>query len=410
MFRRNFLILFTGFIDYIGIGFIYPIFATLLFDRSLMFLPEATSDLLRGFYLGALLALMPLMQFFFSPILGKLSDLKGRKPIFILTLSIAFLGYVIAGIGIMAKSLTCLFLYRILVGMAAGNAAVAQAALTDKEPEENRSKAFTMFNMAMGAGYTIGPFLGGFLSEPNILFQGSFLTTFGFTATITLVNLLLIMGYYKETKLISKTKPKSILSDFFSIKKLLEFKGAKVVIMCMFIFSFGWSFLFEFIPVFLINKYGFSASQIGNFYGFSGAFYAISCAFLIHPILKRFCFSKILLTAFIASGIYAFVFLSISNPNFIWIYTPFLIYLIALIYPTLTTLTSTKIEQAYQGEALGGLISVQSLAYGISPLFSGFIVGLYHEMPIFLAGVSFLLAGGIFGFYYFKGYLEPAEP
>lgn len=394
--------------DYLGIGLIYPIFATLLFDRSLLFLPEYTSDPMRGFYLGALLALMPLMQFFFSPILGKISDQKGRKSVFIATLSIAVLGYLIAALGILTKSLTCLFIYRALVGIAAGNAAVAQAAMVDKTNEKNNSKNFSLFNMAIGAGYTIGPFLGGFLSEPNIFFTGTYVTTFWFAAILSFINLYLILRFYIEKKIEQQEGITSFFSEINSIRKVLNFKGAKVVILCMFIFSFGWSFLFEFIPVFLINKYGFSSSQIGNFYGFSGAFYAISCAFLIHPIIKRFSFSKILLVSFLASGIYSFIFLTIKNPSFIWIYTPFLIYLIALIYPTLSILTSVNVEAENQGQALGGLLAVQSLAYAVSPLFSGFIVGLYHEMPIFLAGTSFLLAGLIFGYYYLKGYLEPA--
>lgn len=78
--RSSFLVLLlSGFINYAGIAIVYPIFAFLLFDTDMLFFAEGTSDAIRGLWLGILIALYPIMQFFGAPVLGALSDLRGRK-------------------------------------------------------------------------------------------------------------------------------------------------------------------------------------------------------------------------------------------------------------------------------------------------------------------------------------------
>ena len=84
MFRKTikpslYILLFVTFIDFMGIALVYPLFSKIFFDRNLSFLPFNMSSQMRGFWLGVLFALMPIIQFFSSPIWGTLSDNKGRK-------------------------------------------------------------------------------------------------------------------------------------------------------------------------------------------------------------------------------------------------------------------------------------------------------------------------------------------
>lgn len=125
------VLLFVGFIDYFGIALTYPLFAFLLFDSSLGFVEEHASAALRGFYLGILLALYPLVQFFSAPILGMLSDRKGRRGLLLWTLVFTLVGYLIAICGIFFKSLFLLTFYRAIVGFAGGNTSIANAMIVD---------------------------------------------------------------------------------------------------------------------------------------------------------------------------------------------------------------------------------------------------------------------------------------
>src|SRR5271156_5521663 len=117
------IILMIAFVDYVGIGLVYPIFAVLLFDPSNLIVPANSSLEYRGAMLGILISLTPISQFFVSPILGTFSDIKGRRPALLTGIGLGCLGYAIAVLGIYMSSLWLLFLYRILVGASDATAA-----------------------------------------------------------------------------------------------------------------------------------------------------------------------------------------------------------------------------------------------------------------------------------------------
>ena len=121
-------------------------------------LPPLTSDLSRGFWLGILLGAMPMGQFLSSPILGSLSDLKGRKPVLLFTLVLSLVGYFLSGWGVLTNQLFILLFGRIIVGIAAGNVAVAGAVMTDLSDVGEKERNFGLLNMVAGMGFTGGAF------------------------------------------------------------------------------------------------------------------------------------------------------------------------------------------------------------------------------------------------------------
>src|SRR5437868_6392469 len=98
------LVLFVVFLDWMGIGLVYPIFSSMIFHPDSSILDPSVSDSMRGWYLGVLLAVMSMAQFFSSPILGCLSDQKGRRPIFLISLVLGVMGYGFCIVGVLMKS------------------------------------------------------------------------------------------------------------------------------------------------------------------------------------------------------------------------------------------------------------------------------------------------------------------
>lgn len=390
-----FLILLVGFIVYMGIGLVYPLFSSLLFDRNIGLLPKESSDLVRGFFLGILLSLMPIFQFVTAPLWGKFSDKKGRKKILLFSLFISAFSYLLGVVGLQKNLLWFLLFSRALAGVGGGAISVVQAALVDHSSKEDKAHIFGLFNMVLGCGFTIGPFLGGKLSH-----LGGYTLPFWFAFFIILLNLLLVGRFFQERRPLDLRDENSpdTLSD--SWKKPLHASKVRLLFVCAFIFSFGWSFFFEFIPVYLIGQYQFQSPDIGNFYAYSGGLYAISCAFLIKPIVKRFTADIVFLSSLLLAGCYVLLFLWIESSYYLWIYVPLLLFLIALVYPTLTAMISNWTPLKEQGQTLGFLQSVQSAAFAISPLFSGSLVGLYQPIPIVIGGASMLLAGLVFGVFF----------
>lgn len=145
------LIFLIVFIDLLGFGIIIPI------------LPQCARDFgASPSLVGFLLMSYSLAQFFMTPFWGRLSDKMGRRPILLVSLAASTLGYLIWGF---AGSLLMLFVSRVVAGLGNANIAVAQAYISDVTSVENRARGMGMIGAAFGLGFTLGPAIGGALSQ-----------------------------------------------------------------------------------------------------------------------------------------------------------------------------------------------------------------------------------------------------
>src|SRR5947207_11700126 len=146
-----FVLFLTVFIDLIGFGIVIPILP--LYAEHFHASPIAIGWL-TGIYSG--------MQIIFTPILGKLSDRFGRRPVLFVSIVGTALGFALMGL---AHGLPLLFVARILAGITGGNIAIPQAYIADVTAPEKRSRAMGMIGAAFGLGFTFGPLIGGMMSR-----------------------------------------------------------------------------------------------------------------------------------------------------------------------------------------------------------------------------------------------------
>lgn len=149
-----FIIFLTVFIDLIGFGVVLP----LLPRYSERFGAE-------GFAIGAIISSYSLMQFFFAPMWGRLSDRMGRRPILLLSLAGSTLSYAMFALSAIFRGRTGLLVLigsRVFAGICGANLSVASAYIADITTAENRSKGMGMIGMAFGLGFILGPALGAF--------------------------------------------------------------------------------------------------------------------------------------------------------------------------------------------------------------------------------------------------------
>lgn len=406
------LISLVGFIDVLGIGLVYPMFASMLFQHDCLLLPDDASNALRGACLGVLLATMPIAQFFSGPILGTLSDQHGRKKVLIPSLAVGVLGYLIAMVAVSMESLTILILSRIAVGVSAGSAAVVGAALADLSTTEDKAKNFGLLNMAWGLGFTVGPYFGGVLSESSFLFIEGYALPFAMAGAVILMNLLLVFFFFDETytsKGESKLSLESLTLGIRNIRKGFSLPNMQMIFLTVFFGCFGWSFYWEFTPTTWINSYGFSTSTIGFYYAYGAIVYALSCGLLIRPIVSRFSNQHVLCYALLGTGIAIGMLLFHTSQMWLWFYIPLQQFAIALFWPTAAAVVSNSVGEEMQGEILGVLNSVEAIAFGASPLIAGSLLGLSSMMPIVIGGACMLLAALILGVHLCKtakGYIH----
>ena len=144
----------TVLLDILAFGIIAPVLPRLIlnFEHSDV---ARTSEMM-----GWFVTTWAVMQFFFAPVLGILSDRFGRRPVILLSNLGLGLDYIVMAL---APTLPWLFLGRVLSGLTASSMPTANAYLSDVLPPEKRAKAFGIFGAAFGIGFVLGPALGGWL-------------------------------------------------------------------------------------------------------------------------------------------------------------------------------------------------------------------------------------------------------
>lgn len=362
-----FLVLLVIFLDHVGLGLVYPIFSSILFQPDSAFVDSNMSNVTKGCFFGLLLSVQAFATFFSGPILGAMSDQKGRRPLYLFSLSLAVFGYVFCMLGIFAKSLLVLIISRGLVGISMGNGAVVSATIADLSNEDNKTKNFGLYCMASGTGFAIGPFLGGWLSTRGLIFP------FFIAGAATLVNLLLIFFWFKETNHVRKTATIKIADGLRNLKKAFKLPQLRNLFFVVIFFCFGWSLFYEFLPVLWISDYGFSLKKIGFFFGFGSGVFALSAGILIRPIVDRYKPRPVLLYSLLGMGIFILSLLVRPSESWIWVYLAVVNFLVALAFPIYTALVSNSVDKNSQGEILGILESMQATAFGISPLLAGLL-------------------------------------
>ena len=395
------IVLLIIFFDWMGIGIVYPMFSTMLFSTEGPLYDPHCSESLRGIYLGVLLAAMPMAQFFSGPILGALSDQKGRKPLFVASLMLAVIAYGFSTLGVVFHSIGILIASRFLIGIAAGNAAVVTATIADLSDSSNKAKHYGLYSMACGVGFTVGPLVGGKLSEIN------FTIPFIVAGIGTLLNLFLLFFLMTETHKTRKHAPIRFSEGVRNLKKAFKTPGLTTLFLTVFLFCFGWSFFFEFLPVAWIYDYQLNSGDIGILYAYGAAFYAVSSGIIIRPIVARYKNGPILFYSLLGQGV-VFLFILLSLDYFwVWIYLPVINFLSALTFPTSTTMVSNSATDETQGETLGILASVQSAAFALSPLAGGWLLGNNPHMPMAIGSGTMLMGALILGFLIRKEILSP---
>lgn len=391
-----FIICFVGFLDHMSIGLVFPIFAALLFDNNVHLVPPETSIEMRGFLYGALLALTPLAQFFSSPLLGAHSDRVGRKPALRIGISVAIAGYALAVVGMQMGSIALLLIYRLMVGVSDGSAAVAQAAIADISTEANKARNFSLFNGALGVGFTIGPFFGGLLSDASLSPWFGFTTPFAVTGCLCVINLIMIQIFYPDSSVKKSDVTYNVWDGLYNLKRAFQWKGLRTLFAATAAFSFGWAFYSEFIPVTLMNEFDFNTTQIGQYFAYNGIWYALSAGILTAPLLRRFGPEQLAIKTLFITSAYMLIFLLFDSAFYLWFYIPVLMFLLAIVFPTMAALVSNATDSDKQGQVLGVYQSVSAFAFGISPFFGGSIIAAYPDLTIWGGSLAMLLSGIIF--------------
>ena len=340
-----------------------------------------------------------LSQFLGTPILGRLSDRIGRKPLLVLSL----LGTVIANLlAAVSPFAWWLYLARMLDGLTGGNNSVAQAVVSDITTPEQRTQAFGIFGGMFRLGFVAGPPLAYFAQTlpplPGITPLGM---SFVVSALMALVAAILCFAVLPETRPPSKCDRtlKLSLADFGFGRLATSFRRPVVGRIFLMTFLNGATFTvftFAFQP-FFISVLGQDTKNLAFAFVLFGILAFLSQVFLLEPLRKRISLVTLLVAALIMRGILLILYPSFPTIQVFWVLLVFFGIVNAFPMPLIDSLLSLRTSKDEQGEALGTNSSYLSIANAIGPAISGVLVTFGYGMPFFVAG-GLTLAIAFFAF------------
>jgi len=263
------IIFLTVFISMIGFGIVIPVLPVYAKSEPFKMNPAQ---------LGWLVGIFSLVQLFSAPLLGKLSDRIGRKPVLIVSIIGTAVGYFITGA---AGAPWMLFLGRIIDGASGGNIATAQACIADVTPPEQRSRAMGFIGMAFGLGFIMGPALGGFLSHWGAA------VPFYFAGALSLVNVFFVVARLPETLSPERRlhpKAKAPLGEVFA-----GGRGGfiSVLLAATLTATTGFAFIHVLFALFCGDHLGWDLKQTSYAFAYVGFLAVLVQGGLLRQLLKR---------------------------------------------------------------------------------------------------------------------------
>ncbi len=411
------IVLFTVFIDLLGVGILLPVIPQLLANPASPFylLPAGWSYKDGLVLLGFLTAIFPFMQFLATPILGQLSDRYGRKKVLALSLAGTSAGYALFAYGILTRNIPLLFAARALDGITGGNVAVAQAAIADVTPPQHRTRNFGLMGATFGMGFVMGPYIGGKLATAGVTLihikSLHLLTTphwfnaatpFWFAAILAALNTTLVLLNFPETiKKIQKKLTIDWNKSVHNIIKAATMPGLREVFPTLFFFWGGFTFFTTFFAVYLTSKLGFRANNLGDFYAYIGIWIALTQGLLANVLSKRYENYQILRVTMLALPLALVSLFMANNTTQLLLITPFIPICVGLTIANSTALVSKSASAKIQGEVLGINASVQALAAAIPAALTGYLGGISRNVPVIAAAIT-IAYGGILFWYAYK--------
>jgi MFS transporter, DHA1 family, tetracycline resistance protein len=366
-------------LDLVGFGIVLPILA--LYGERFGASPTT---------LGLVVASFSLAQFVCSPLLGRLSDRIGRRPVIILSLFGTAIGSLITG---GATSVWMLFLGRIVDGASGASVSVAQGAVTDVAPPEDRPHLLGLLSAAFGVGFVLGPALGGLaaLWGPRV--------PFFVAGAIALVNALVAIRRLPEThppgmRAVEETEVDDVAEEGDRRRTLTR------LALVAFVATSAFSAFEATFSLFGQHRFDLTEGSVFVVFIGIGVLLIVVQGGMVRPVNRRF---GSLAALRVALTLNALGLLALALATTWWLLVPALVLLVVgqgLATPTLATLVADRAHDRRRGGALGFQQSAGALARIVGPVMGGILfqhvgVAAPYAVGAAMVGVALLLVAGL---------------
>ena len=372
---------------------------------------------------GILAAVYPAFQLIGAPILGRWSDIYGRKKVLLVSNGGTLIGWIffifalflpvenlfsidssLFGTFAITLPLLVLFFARAIDGITGGNISVANAYLADISTDENRSKNFGKMAVSSNLGFIVGPALAGILGatiyqEILPVLAALFLSlltliVIGFTLKESKAQSMVITNQIPENKSIRKVFAQECKECYqapnpkkLRFKDVFKLKHISFLLVLYFFIFLGFNIFYTSFPIHTVNNLKWSVTELGVFYAVLSGIMVLVQGPVLRKALKIFSEEKLVIIGSIILGTNFILF--VSN-NDIFIYVAAVLFAIGngLMWPSFLSILSKTAGNAYQGFIQGVASSFGSLASIVGLIIGGLLYS-------FIGGYTFLFSAGI---------------
>ena len=375
-------ILITALIDIMGIGLVIPVLPLLVKELSGSAVEGAR-------YIGIFAAVYGAMQFIFAPVLGRLSDRYGRRPLLLISLLGIGLDYILLAV---APTLAWLFVGRVLAGIAGSSLTVANAYIADVSAPENRAKNFGLLGATFGLGFILGPALGGLLGEYGLRLP------FVFAAALSLLNFLYGLFVLPESlpkELRGTRLNRGDLNPFRPLSALAAYPLVGQLAGAFLLLNMAGQVIFSTWVLYTEGVLNWTTGQNGVALATFGLMTAIVQGALIGRVVKVLGERRAIMFGLVM-GILEMLVLTFARTSLVLYVSLVAGALGGLAGPALQGLISRQVSESEQGRVQGALTALGSLVGVVGPLVATSVFAYFNGgSAVSFPGAAFLM-GALF--------------
>jgi len=359
-------IMLTVLIDMIAIGLIIPVLPPLVGTFT-------SSQAEQAFWYGAVTMVFGIANFFGSPILGRLSDRYGRRPVLLLGFSGLAISFFVTGL---ATALWMLLVVRLFSGAMQSNIAVANAYVADITAPADRAKAFGKLGAMLGMGFILGPVLGGLLGGISLHLP------FFVAGTLAIVNWM--YGYFvlPESLPLERRRPFVLreANPINSLRGLTELKGVGSLVLVLALSALAQFMTHTSWVLYTTFKFGWGPSQNGWSLFAIGLMSVLVQGVLLSRLLRRFSPQRLAIMGLISSSL-AFMAWGLVTEGWMLYVAIFANVLGFAAAPAMQSLISNAADPSTQGRTAGAVGSLNSMMAVLAPVIGAPLLATVSHYP-----------------------------
>ena len=358
----------TVVIDLIGFGIVLPILP--------LWAEEFGASPVQ---IGIITASYAVMQFIFAPILGRISDRRGRRPVILVALVGTVIAFLMIGI---AQSLLVIFLARVLQGVAGASYAAAQAYVADVTTREERAHGMGMIGAAFGLGFLLGPALGALFALIDMR------APFFVAAALALANLVIAYRRLPESRVAGA--PVESRGGWALLRRSLASRRLAPLMWLTFLANFAFVAMESTFALFGERRLDYGMVGMGLLFAYIGLLAAFSQGYLVRRIVPRMGEGPVLTVGLIGTAAGLWLMAVSHNLPLLLVALAILAVASGLVFSATSALISLGSADDEQGAVMGLAASVASAARIAAPLVAGVLFQhIDPAAPLVIGGALF---------------------